>query len=345
MANFAQGIDVSRWQQTVDWASVKAAGMSFGFCKATQGVAVVDKTFAVNWPGIKAAGLARGCYHFYDPLLDPTQQAQFFLKTVKFEAGDVPAVLDVEQAGTATSDALINGCKTWLDLVEQATGRKPIIYTRASFWNEKMHTASGYPAWAADYPMWTAHYTTAAKPLVPKGWTDWTFWQFTESGKVGGVAGNVDMNRFNGAEADLFAWLGSAPAAQPKPAPVPAAAPAPAPAPQPAALNPKDIVNAYFAALNARDLDTLIALYQPGAAHITPARTVAGTDDIRAWYTDLLNQLPNGQFAVTVIKSETPLTFNWTCDSTNGHVLDGFDTIGLLNGKIQYHSAMFNIQK
>ncbi len=335
MADFAQGIDVSRWQQTVDWVAVKNAGMTFGFCKATQGVAVLDKTFATNWAGIKNAGLARGCYCFYDPLLDGAQQAQFFLKSVKFESSDM-LVCDVEQAATTSADALIAGVKTWLDLVEGASGRKPVIYTRASFWNEKMRGSSGYPAWAADYPMWTAHYTTAAKPLVPKGWNTWALWQYTESGKVAGVNGNVDMNRYNGTPEQLFAWLGGAPTAQPKPAPPPQPAPS---------AGPKDIVNAYFAALNKRDLDAIVALYQPGAAHITAARTVAGSADIRAWYADLFTQLPNGQFALTAIKTETPFTFNWACDSTNGFIKDGFDTLGFLEGKIQFHSAMFNIQK
>jgi len=335
---FAQGIDVSRWQTNVDWASVQAAGMAFAFCKATQGVQVVDKFFAQNWAGIKKAGLARGAYHFYDPMLDPAQQAQLFLRTVKLEPGDLPPVLDVEQAGTASNDALIRGTKTWLDAVEQATGRKSIIYTRASFWNERLRSSSGqYPEWAKDYKLWTAHYTSAPNPLVPRGWTAWTFWQFTESGTVNGVAGKVDMNRYNGTADDLRAWLQSETGSAPAPQPAEHAAPAAQP-------GPKEIVEAYFQALNNRDLDALAALYQPGAAHITAARTVSGVQDIRAWYEDLLNnQLPNGQFVLKEIKSETPLIFNWTCDSAAAHVLDGSDTVGLLEGKIQYHSSIFTL--
>ena len=335
---FAQGIDVSRWQQTVDWASVKSAGMSFAFAKATQGVQVVDRFFAANWAAIKNVGLARGAYHFYDPMLDAAQQAQFFIRTVKPGPGDM-FVLDVEQAGTASNDALIHGVKTWLDVAEQATGRKAIIYTRASFWNERMRSSAGqYPDWAKDYKLWTAHYTSAANPLTPRGWTTWAFWQFTESGTVNGVAGKVDMNRFNGTADDLRAWLetetGSAPAATAQPAESHTV---------PTAMSAQDLVSAYFQALNSHNLDALAALYQPNAAHITAARTISGTPDIRAWFEDLLNQLPNGQFTLKEIKSEDPLTFNWACDSAAAHVLDGFDTLGLLDGKIQFHSSMFTL--
>ena len=333
---YALGVDVSRWQLNVDWASVKAAGMAFAFCKAAQGVQVVDKFFAANWAGIKNAGLARGAYHFYDPMLDPAQQAQLFVRTVKLEPGDLPPVFDVEQAGTASHDALIRGCKIWLDTVEQLTGRKSIIYTRASFWNERLRSSSGqYPDWAKDYKLWTAHYTSAPNPLIPRGWTSWNFWQYTESGAVNGVNGRVDMNRFNGTVDDLRAWLQSETGAAPAEHALPAAS---------TPTDPKDLIQAYFRALTNRDLNALIALYQPGAAHITAARTVTGAQDIRAWYEDLLsNQLPNGQFALKEIKSETPLIFNWTCDSPTAHVLDGSDTVGLIDGKIQFHSSIFTI--
>ena len=52
-----------------------------------------------------------------------------------------------------------------------------------------------------------AHYETRA-PLVPKPWTNWDFWQYTEHGKVPGIAaGAVDLDYFNGTEAELRATL------------------------------------------------------------------------------------------------------------------------------------------
>src|SRR5947209_3792835 len=63
------GIDVSRYQEVIDWESVKAMnveGIKMGFCfiKATEGLESEDRRFKRNWAKAKEAGLARGAYHF-----------------------------------------------------------------------------------------------------------------------------------------------------------------------------------------------------------------------------------------------------------------------------------------
>ena len=58
------GIDVSKWQGTVDWAAVRAAGTQFVFIKATEGGDHVDDRFLENWNGAGAVGIPRGAYHF-----------------------------------------------------------------------------------------------------------------------------------------------------------------------------------------------------------------------------------------------------------------------------------------
>ncbi len=55
-----QGIDISKWQGPVDWASVRAAGTQFAFIKATEGGDHVDERFRANWDGAAAAGVPRG---------------------------------------------------------------------------------------------------------------------------------------------------------------------------------------------------------------------------------------------------------------------------------------------
>src|SRR5690349_19128466 len=51
------GIDVSKWQGRIDWASVSAAGTQFAFIKATEGGDHTDERFLENWQGAKAAGI------------------------------------------------------------------------------------------------------------------------------------------------------------------------------------------------------------------------------------------------------------------------------------------------
>ena len=100
-----QGIDVSHFQGTVNWQEVKQAGMKFAFAKATEGQSYVDSLFTNNWTNIKAAGLLRGAYHFFDAGVDGNSQAHHFLETVQVEANDLPPVIDVEAAASATNDA------------------------------------------------------------------------------------------------------------------------------------------------------------------------------------------------------------------------------------------------
>ena len=194
------GIDVSHYQGVVNWASVKAAGCAFAFAKATEGTGVTDQYFAQNWQGMKSAGLARGAYHFFHASEDAAAQASHFLSVVRLQAGDLPAVLDVEVSDNVANSVILQGVQTWLDAVEQGTGATPIIYTATSFWNAHLNAGFGR------YPLWIAHYTSASTPApLPGGWTDWTFWQYSQSLAISGVNGAADHDYFNGTAGDLRA--------------------------------------------------------------------------------------------------------------------------------------------
>ena len=199
----ATGIDVSHFQGTVDWKEVAASGAAFAFVKATQGITYVDPHFAENWPAMKEAGLLRGAYHFYEPADDPHSQALHFLSTVKFEPGDLPAVLDVEINGGVSSQQLWSGVSAWLQDVQAGTGRQPIVYTAPGFWNGNSPdlALTCHPLWLADY---------AAQPTLPHGWSTWLFWQHSQTGTVQGVSTSVDLNLFNGTAQQLRDWLARA---------------------------------------------------------------------------------------------------------------------------------------
>jgi lysozyme len=195
-----QGIDVSHFQGTVNWQEVKLAGMKFAIVKATEGQTSVDPQFKNNWQNIHAAGLLRGAYHFFDAGVDGSAQARHFLQTAPLAAGDLPPVIDVEAAASAGNATILQEVQNWLNTVEQALNRLPMIYTTASFWNSHLnHNFGNYPLWVAEYGV--------AVPKIPAGWSNWQFWQYSQSGKVNGVTGSVDMDYFNGSYADLLAFL------------------------------------------------------------------------------------------------------------------------------------------
>ncbi|MDB9512276.1 GH25 family lysozyme [Kamptonema animale CS-326] len=185
-----RGIDVSDYQPNVNWQAVANSGITFAFVKSTEGTTFVAETFARNWAAMKAAGIQRGAYHFFRPASSIQGQIDLFLKTVKLEPGDMPAVLDVESTGGLGATEICDRMAIWLEAVEKATKMRPIIYTYPGFWDNLGTKRFG------DYPLWIAHYTTAQEPWVPGGWNTWTFWQYTDKGSVGGVAGSVDVNIF-----------------------------------------------------------------------------------------------------------------------------------------------------
>ncbi len=193
------GIDVSHYQNDVDWerlrnARLDASPVVFVFIKATDGATKLDDNFNLNFYEARQNDFVRGAYHFFRPDVDARLQARFFLRQVHLEPGDLPPVLDVEKAGELSAAQLQKAVKTWLDIVEKEYGVKPVIYTGYKF---KMHYLNT-PAFD-EYPYWIAHYYV--KELEYKG--KWHFWQHTDCGKVSGIEGDVDCDIFNGTLEDL----------------------------------------------------------------------------------------------------------------------------------------------
>jgi lysozyme len=188
------GIDVSRYQEVIDWESVKAMnveGIKMGFCfiKATEGLESEDRLFKRNWAKAKEAGLARGAYHFFIPSRSGKAQAEHFIKTVELEPGDMPPVLDVEQTNGLPSKKVRERAKEWLVTVENYYGVKPIIYANVDFYQQILKDEFD------DYPLWVAHYLQKEKPRI---YRPWHFWQYSEQGHVNGIFCRVDFNAFCG---------------------------------------------------------------------------------------------------------------------------------------------------
>ena len=110
---------------------------------------------------------------------------------------------------------------------------------------------------------------------------------------------------------------------------------------------PTEIAVQYIAALNTHDPARVMALYNNQAVHISSARTLQGTNRINNWYFTLLQQmLPGGIFTLTGYSgSGHSRHLTWIAKSDKGDVMNGNDTLGVLNGKIVYHYTYFTILK
>ncbi len=213
------GVDLSHYQGRPDFSQIVAAGKTFAFLKALDGLAGVDVTFSGNRAAAKAAGLAVGAYAFFRPQLDAVAQADAFCRVVgDVPAGELPPMIDVEEALTngvntwtaiPTEQRVADVC-AWVSRIETNLGRTPVVYTRTDIWTNFMGNS---PA-LSRCPLWLAQYhtpvpdDTAAQTLVPHlpaAWSTWTFLQYTGAGKCPGVAGPVDLDVFNGDAAALQA--------------------------------------------------------------------------------------------------------------------------------------------
>jgi GH25 family lysozyme M1 (1,4-beta-N-acetylmuramidase) len=134
------GIDVSRWQGKIDWASVRAAGTQFAFIKATEGGDHLDPRFSENWDGAAQAGVPRGAYHFMYWCRPAHEQAAWFRRNVPNDSNALPPVLDLEWNGHSRTcpmklprETALAHVKLMLNEMEAHTGKRPIIYTDITF--------------------------------------------------------------------------------------------------------------------------------------------------------------------------------------------------------------------
>ncbi len=194
------GIDVSSYQGNVNWVSVKNAGYSFAFAKATEGTTYTDPYFAHNWYYMQQANIIRGAYHFGHPGSDPIAQARFFVTQVGNRSGAMQLVLDLETTDGRTPAQVWAWTQSFMGEIKTLTGKPGIIYTGYYFWRDSV----GNPTNNLNCPLWIAAYGVSS-PLVPPAWSTWSFWQYSDTGSVPGVSGGVDLDYFHGTLTNLKA--------------------------------------------------------------------------------------------------------------------------------------------
>lgn len=209
------GIDISRYQHEVKgrvygirWADLRITHLaddrrvrgkvdypvSYVYIKSTQGDDIVNRYYQTDSRQARRHGLAVGSYHFFSTRMSGAVQAEYFLQKSVVAASDLPPMLDVEPSDRRVAEMggdeeLVRQLRIWLERVEQATGKRPVIYSYQKFIDD--HLASS-PDLLNDYPVWVARYGEY-KPYYRL-----LHWQLSSSGRVRGIQGEVDINVFNG---------------------------------------------------------------------------------------------------------------------------------------------------
>ncbi|RWA70567.1 GH25 family lysozyme [Mesorhizobium sp.] len=212
------GIDVSHWTGNIKFKNLALQRVLFVYAKATQGVGFKDAMFTKYWDDLALlkgeAKVYRGAYHFLTANEDAQAQAKSFVDYLALHGGikpdDMPPCLDLEWDRTSTNpdrwtgqapDKIIEKARKWLEMVEQKTGRTPVLYTAKSWWKArgidegKLAALSRYHVWIADY---SVSHKAAEKPSIINGKTQ-KLWQFADDAFLStGYTKGLDANIYYG---------------------------------------------------------------------------------------------------------------------------------------------------
>jgi len=220
------GIDISRHQHekgrrryAINWQHLRITSLgkrhpidtltfpvSFVYIKATEGTNIRNRYYRFDYLQAIRTGIHVGAYHFFSLKSPAEAQARFFLGNAGIRHNDFPPVLDVEPTDDQIrkiggDEELLRRIRIWLQMVEQRTGKRPILYVNQMFVNRHMQKAADIKQ---KYNVWIARYGEY-KPDVKL-----VYWQLCADGRVSGIHGDVDINVFNGYQAqyDKFVRTG-----------------------------------------------------------------------------------------------------------------------------------------
>lgn len=190
------GIDVSKWNEEIDWEAVKNAGIEFaiircGYRGASTGALVIDPRYEENIKGAIEAGIPVGVYFFTQALdeVEAVEEASMVIRLIEDYDVDYPVFLDSESAGgrgradDLDSDERTGIHKAFLQTIE-AAGYETGVYASRNWLNERLDMTR-----LSDYKVWLAEYAE-----VPAYDQYYHMWQYTSKGTVEGISTNVDLN-------------------------------------------------------------------------------------------------------------------------------------------------------
>lgn len=192
-----KGIDVSRYQEKIDWEKVAEDEVDYAFIRLgirgyTEGEILEDETFQTNINGALKNDIDVGVYFFTQALSEEEaeDEAEFVIDSIAPYKVTYPVVIDVEavtstnaRGNDLTSDERTRYCITFCEKIKEA-GYTPMIYGNLKTFMLLLNIEE-----LEEYDKWFAYYDEAY--YFPY---DFKIWQYTNKGKVSGIKGDVDLN-------------------------------------------------------------------------------------------------------------------------------------------------------
>lgn len=194
------GIDISEFQENIDWQKVKDAGVEFVFLRigrrgATTGLLYDDTEFETHYEGARKAGLKIGVYFFSQAcsIKEAQEEADFVISRLKGKKIDFPVAYDLEEVYLTDETPRIS------ELTREEHTANALAFCRRL--NKKHYDAMiyTYQYWAetyydmeqiSAYPIWYAVYDTDE----PKLEYPISIWQYSKTGMIDGISVPIDLN-------------------------------------------------------------------------------------------------------------------------------------------------------
>ena len=194
------GIDVSEFQDKIDWKKVKEDDVEFAYIRigrrgATTGLLYEDERFEENYKGARDNGIRLGVYFFSQAVdeKEALEEAAWVIEHLKGKEVDLPIVYDCEEVFLEDEKPRLEGLDrkqltdNTIAFVEEMkkSGYDVMIYTY-QYWADTYYEMDRISA----YPIWFAQYDTDSPSF------EWPFmiWQYSNKGTISGIKGETDLN-------------------------------------------------------------------------------------------------------------------------------------------------------
>ncbi|MCD7743768.1 MAG: hypothetical protein LUI13_00480 [Lachnospiraceae bacterium] len=190
------GIDVSKWQGTINWTKVKKSGIEFvmiGTGRYKNGVATADSMFETNIEGALSAGISVGVYHYATAttVSDMQGAAEYVLNLVDGYEISYPIAIDIEDSvySSMTKTKRTKLVQAFVEVIADA-GYYPMIYASDTYFQKNLNlvTLAGYDYWVA---YWTSNHGDTMPTTTPL-----SMWQYNvgDAGTVKGITTRIDLD-------------------------------------------------------------------------------------------------------------------------------------------------------
>lgn len=192
-----KGIDVSRYQDRIDWEKVAEDEVDYAFIRLgirgyTEGEILEDETFQRNISGALKNDIDVGVYFFTQAMSEEEaeEEAEFVIESIAPYKVTYPVVIDVEavtstkaRGNDLSSEERTKYCIAFCEKIKEA-GYTPMIYGNLKTFMLLLDIEE-----LEAYDKWFAYYDDMY--YFPY---DFKIWQYTNKGKVSGIKGDVDLN-------------------------------------------------------------------------------------------------------------------------------------------------------